>query len=380
MPRFQHSLALLFVLPVLIVAATAAQAQITFVADLGSNAADGSTTGFLTMTTTANVPAGGSVIVVAADVNVGQTGPAFAQCTDSASHAYSTDVSVFLIGTALTTICATHQIASQFSTGGTIRVTWTSSAGGQNVRVRAFAVTGLASPSFDRTAEAIGSSFSPNSGTAATTSVANELLVGAIFDETDHAASDGVGNVILTPGTNGTANNCATSGTPTYTASSGVGTTNPGALFGMQCIVSATGAYQAAGMLSILTLRPVPESAGPLWQAGLATYKGAPPPCSGPSITCPGNIQQYTDSGKFTATVNPGTPTTTGGCGNVTIQGVRSDGKALTDPYPVGMTQITWTATDSKGNTANCVQTINVLVPSHFGPGPTGPRRRPPSP
>jgi hypothetical protein len=97
-------------------------------------------------------------------------------------------------------------------------------------------------------------------------------------------------------------------------------------------------------------------------------------PCPAPTITCPANIQTFTDSGKSTATVNPGQPSTSGGCGPVTVKGVRSDGKALTDPYPLGVTMITWTATDGISPPASCPQTITVLTPTGGGyhPGPVG--------
>ncbi len=42
------------------------------------------------------------------------------------------------------------------------------------------------------------------------------------------------------------------------------------------------------------------------------------------------------------------------------VAGVRSDLLALTAPYPVGTTTVTWTATDACGNPAQCVQTIIV--------------------
>src|SRR5262249_51994942 len=41
------------------------------------------------------------------------------------------------------------------------------------------------------------------------------------------------------------------------------------------------------------------------------------------------------------------------------VVGVRSDGLALTDPYPLGVTMIAWTATDG-GSSASCTQTITV--------------------
>src|SRR5262249_51664426 len=40
--------------------------------------------------------------------------------------------------------------------------------------------------------------------------------------------------------------------------------------------------------------------------------------------------------------------------------GVRSDGAALSAPFPGGTTTITWTATDAAGNTATATQTVTV--------------------
>ena len=84
-----------------------------------------------------------------------------------------------------------------------------------------------------------------------------------------------------------------------------------------------------------------------------------------PTITCPPNKDADTAANDTSceATVDAGTPTTTGD--NVTVTGSRSDGRPLSDPYPLGVTTITWTATahDSLGNetgNASCQQTITV--------------------
>jgi hypothetical protein len=82
------------------------------------------------------------------------------------------------------------------------------------------------------------------------------------------------------------------------------------------------------------------------------------------TITCPSSITKFTDPGQNGATVNPGTPVATGGCGgSPTVTGTRSDGKPLDAVYPVGVTTITWTATDGS-TSASCNQTIVVMVPS----------------
>src|SRR5204862_2216391 len=87
---------------------------------------------------------------------------------------------------------------------------------------------------------------------------------------------------------------------------------------------------------------------------------GTGPP---PSITCPASITRFTDSGQLGATVNPGVPVTSGGCGTVTFTGVRSDGKPPNALYPVGVTLITWTAQDAKSHTATRGQPIAGMVP-----------------
>jgi len=53
-------------------------------------------------------------------------------------------------------------------------------------------------------------------------------------------------------------------------------------------------------------------------------------------------------------------PAASDNCTEVKVSGVRSDGAALDAPYPVGVTTITWTATDAAGNTASVTQTVKV--------------------
>ena len=79
-----------------------------------------------------------------------------------------------------------------------------------------------------------------------------------------------------------------------------------------------------------------------------------------PTITCPSDKTFTAASGECTYTATAaqiGTPTTTGP--NVTVTKERSDGEALTAPYPAGKTYIEWTATNNVG-TASCTQTITV--------------------
>ncbi len=98
--------------------------------------------------------------------------------------------------------------------------------------------------------------------------------------------------------------------------------------------------------------------------ATVETIVSNPPP----TIICPADIDTFSHPGQNFATLNPGTPATSdaGGC-PVTVRGVRSDNQPLSAPYPVGLTTITWQATDSGNQTVACRQSINVRPISRRG-------------
>jgi hypothetical protein len=81
-----------------------------------------------------------------------------------------------------------------------------------------------------------------------------------------------------------------------------------------------------------------------------------------PIITCPAPIVVTIVLGECTANVTLVNPTATDNCSSsFTFNGTRSDALPLTDPYPLGVTTITWTATDACGNTSlSCEQIVTV--------------------
>ena len=93
-----------------------------------------------------------------------------------------------------------------------------------------------------------------------------------------------------------------------------------------------------------------------------------------PVITCPVSITVNNTPGACQATVNPGVATATANCSAIPlITWVRSDGQtSLTaDPYQVGVTTITWTATAGTLS-STCIQTITVKdnqAPTFTAPG-----------
>jgi uncharacterized repeat protein (TIGR01451 family) len=91
-----------------------------------------------------------------------------------------------------------------------------------------------------------------------------------------------------------------------------------------------------------------------------------------PTITCPANQTVLATPGQAEATVNVGTPAATGN--NVELGSARSDERPVTDPYPIGTTTITWSATDEFNRQAFCVQTI--VVTSEDTPAITCPSNK----
>lgn len=92
-----------------------------------------------------------------------------------------------------------------------------------------------------------------------------------------------------------------------------------------------------------------------------------------PEITCPANIITSAASNSCSATVHFTMPTPTDACGAATASATRGDGLSLNDPYPLGTTTITLTATDGADNTAQCTFTItvnDVTAPTIVCPAP----------
>jgi len=73
-----------------------------------------------------------------------------------------------------------------------------------------------------------------------------------------------------------------------------------------------------------------------------------------PSIICPADVTTDTDPGQCYATVHLGTPQTDDNC---QVDRVTNDAPST---FPKGTTTVTWTVTDTSGNSATCTQTVVV--------------------
>lgn len=79
-----------------------------------------------------------------------------------------------------------------------------------------------------------------------------------------------------------------------------------------------------------------------------------------PLLAIPEDITADNDPGLPSAVVAAGSASAEDNCHEVKISSARSDGAASGAPYIVGLTKITWTATDASGNIASAVQSITV--------------------
>jgi len=80
-----------------------------------------------------------------------------------------------------------------------------------------------------------------------------------------------------------------------------------------------------------------------------------------PGLTCPSNVTKNADPGVCQSVVTIPVPATSDNCGILNLVNSFTGTNNASGTYPVGLTLVTWTATDIHGNTTTCIQTINVV-------------------
>jgi hypothetical protein len=79
-----------------------------------------------------------------------------------------------------------------------------------------------------------------------------------------------------------------------------------------------------------------------------------------PWLEAPADVSAPNDPHLPSAVVAVGSAQAADNCPDVKVANARSDGAAITAPFMVGVTTITWTATDASGNTTSASQSIKV--------------------
>jgi uncharacterized repeat protein (TIGR01451 family) len=204
-----------------------------------------------------------------------------------------------------------------------------------------------------------------NAGTVGGTLITNTATISSATNDSNTSDNSATASASVTSATGGACtlncpNNITTVANALLSGVSGAYVTFPAAeTFGTCGTVTSTplsGSFFPVGTTAVNTTSSPDGAACSFVVTVLATA---------PTITCPANQAIITGACAFEATgVDPGTPTATGD--TVVVTGVRSDDRPLTDPYPLGVTTITWTATDASGHTASCTQTITVTSSEPF--------------
>ncbi|MDD3878349.1 MAG: HYR domain-containing protein, partial [Bacteroidales bacterium] len=130
------------------------------------------------------------------------------------------------------------------------------------------------------------------------------------------------------------------------------------------------------GILLDPVLISVIDSPSPIICQGTRTYNYTYTDCSGlssnwkyiynvndsiePTITCPADINIPLSTGSCSALVSINPATAIDNCDLNSISGVRSDLLGFNEPFPAGITNITWTAIDNCSLFSTCIQTVTV--------------------
>jgi hypothetical protein len=80
-----------------------------------------------------------------------------------------------------------------------------------------------------------------------------------------------------------------------------------------------------------------------------------------PLLVAPQDMVANNDPHLPSAVVNAGVPDAADNCPDLKVSSARSDKGAIDAPFPVGVTTVTWTATDASGNVSSAKQSITVF-------------------
>ena len=365
---------------------------ITTAVELGAAAAIDTVDGVLTPTPdqTGPYPVGSTTVTWSATDSAGNTGTATqtVTVTDSKTPVVTAPANITAEATGTTTsvelasatasdivdgaLTPTPDNAGPYPAGSTI-VTWsaTDNAGNTGTATQTVTITDGETPVVTApaniTTEATGTTTSVELGTA----TAFDTVDGALTPTPDNAGPYPPGSTTVTwsatdnLGNTGSATQTVTitdGETPVVIAPANITTEATGTTTSVE-LGRATATDTVDGVLT-----PTPDNAGPYppgsttvtWSAtdsagntGIATQTVTITDSTTPVVTAPANIT--TEATGTTTSVALGTATATD-----IVDGVLTPTPDQPGPYPPGLTTVTWSATDSAGNTGSATQTITI--------------------
>ena len=279
-------------------------------------------------------------------------------------------------------VAATSDAPAQFLLGATV-VTWsaTDAAGNSASATQIVTVADTTAPAVtapaDVTAEATGTLTTVSIGAA----TADDLVDGAVAATSDAPTQFPLGATVVTWSTTDAAGNSA-SATQTVTVAD---TTAPVVTAPADVTTEATGTLTTVSLGAATaddlvdgSLTPTPDNSGPFpvgvtvvtWSAtdsasnvGTATQTVTVTDSSSPTVTPPADIT--TEATGPTTPVSLGTATALDD-----VDGPLTPTPDITGPFLVGLTTVTWSATDTAGNEGSASQNVTVtdLTPPTVSP------------
>ena len=326
------------------------------------SATDGAgNTGSATQTVTVT-DSGAPVVAPPANVSVEATGPTTAVTLGTASAGD-------LVDGALT---ATANNLGPYPVGVTL-VTWsaTDGAGNTGSATQTVTVTDTTAPVVTPPADVGAEATGPTTAVALGTASAGDLVDGALTPTADNLGPYPVGATLVTwSATDGAGNTGSATQTVTVT-DSGAPVVTPPADVGAEATGPTTAVAlgtASAGDLVDGALTPTADNLGPYsvgvtlvtWSAtdgasntGSATQTVTVTDSGAPVVTLPANVDAEATG-----------PTTAVAIGTASasdlVDGALTPTADNLGPYPVGITLVTWSATDNAGNTDSATQTVTV--------------------
>jgi hypothetical protein len=124
---------------------------------------------------------------------------------------------------------------------------------------------------------------------------------------------------------------------------------------------SYTGASLASGFYPVGTTTVVWTATDEAGNTATCSQTVTVTDIQAPTINCPASVMKNNDLGLCSATVTIPAPYTADNCGVASVSNSFNNTADASGVYPVGVTTVVWTVTDTHGNSTTCSMTVTVM-------------------